>query len=528
MAVSISHLGYRKLSRVIFEWQAADRASLLALFILLEVSSHWLWCLFVWWRQDIYGSYVNMDVLYPLWIGLTLMVLFFSWMVSRLSPIRKDTDSLYKWQAIIVTLYSLYIAVVILVMGHSSLVAGVSLVGGAMLGMMLIRRRYVWKAFLGHIVLIFLVTLVPYFGLTIPNLRQMTMSSFPLDGYSYLTYSYLTYSEMTSIENAISASIFKNGILSWETFNQLRLSSAFFWRTTHIYMALPKAIFIIYMFRTLLLILDNSKAEIMQYANQDELTQLKSRRYGLTQMQQALLAMGDKQDFSVILLDLDWFKNINDNYGHDVGDQVLSEVAQTLLKSLSEEVIVSRYGGEEFLIVLPDTTHEGAMTIAKQLRKDIAQQVIKSDDNVDFYITASLGVYTLTHEERARIQNEYKALALEENTQALAELRKNRKQLDRRQGEHRQGERRQERGSHSSNQAGAQQTHAQKRISHRRKRAATEILKAQLPSDICQRLICIADKALYEAKDRGRNQVVSANAVLAAEKDKIAVLYATS
>ncbi|WGV13417.1 diguanylate cyclase [Psychrobacter maritimus] len=520
MAVSISHLGYRKLSRVIFEWQAADRASLLALFILLEVSSHWLWCLFVWWRQDIYGSYVNMDVLYPLWIGLTLMVLFFSWMVSRLSPIRKDTDSLYKWQAIIVTLYSLYIAVVILVMGHSSLVAGVSLVGGAMLGMMLIRRRYVWKAFLGHIVLIFLVTLVPYFGLTIPNLRQMTMSSFPLDGYSYLAYS-----EMTSIENAISASIFKNGILSWETFNQLRLSSAFFWRTTHIYMALPKAIFIIYMFRTLLLILDNSKAEIMQYANQDELTQLKSRRYGLTQMQQALLAMGDKKDFSVILLDLDWFKNINDNYGHDVGDQVLSEVAQTLLKSLSEESIVSRYGGEEFLIVLPDTQHDSAMTIAKQLRQDIAQHVIKSDDGTDFNITASIGVYTLTHEERARIQSEYRALALEESAQPLAEMQKSRRQ------EADINKARTDKTSTnkaSAQKESSQKTRAQKRISHRRKRAATEILKAQLPSDICQRLICIADKALYEAKDRGRNQVVSANAVLAAEKDKIAVLYATS
>ena len=163
------------------------------------------------------------------------------------------------------------------------------------------------------------------------------------------------------------------------------------------------------------------------------------------------------------------------------------------------------------------------MTIAKQLRKDIAQQVINSDGNVDFYITASLGVYTLTHEERARIQNEYKALALEENTQSLTEPRKNHKQLDRR-----QGERRQERGSHSSSQVSAQQTHAQKRISQRRKRAAKEILQAQLPSDICQRLICIADKALYEAKDRGRNQVVSANHMLAAEKDKIAVLYATS
>nr|WP_313975345.1 GGDEF domain-containing protein [uncultured Psychrobacter sp.] len=512
MAVSISHLGYRKLSRVIFEWQAADRASLLALFVLIEVTSHWLWCVFVWWRQDLYGSYVNMDLLYPLWTGVTLMLLFFFWMVSRASPIRTDTGSLYKWQAIMITLYSLYIAVVILVMGHSSLVAGVSLVGGAMLGMMLIRRRYVWKAFLAHIALIFLVTLIPYFGFTIPNLRQMTITSFPLD-----TYSYLTFSETAAIENTISASIFQNGTLSWDTFNQLRSSSAFFWRTTHIYMALPKAIFIIYMFRTLLLILDNSKAEIMQYANQDELTQLKSRRYGLTQMQQALLAMGDKQDFSVILLDLDWFKNINDNYGHDVGDQVLSEVAQTLLESLSEEAIVSRYGGEEFLIVLPDTTHEGAMVIAKQLRKNIAQQVIKSDDNVDFYITASLGVYTLTHEERARIQNEYKALALEASTHPL-EPRKNRKQL----------ERRKERGSHSSNQASAQQTHAQKRISQRRKRAAKEIVQAQLPSDICQRLICIADKALYEAKDRGRNQVVSANHMLAAEKDKIAVLYATS
>jgi diguanylate cyclase (GGDEF)-like protein len=258
----------------------------------------------------------------------------------------------------------------------------------------------------------------------------------------------------------------------------------------------------------------------MQYANQDELTQLKSRRYGLTQMQQALLAMGDKQDFSVILLDLDWFKNINDNYGHDVGDQVLSEVAQTLLKSLSEESIVSRYGGEEFLIVLPDTQHDSAMTIAKQLRQDIAQHVIKSDDGMDFNITASIGVYTLTHEERARIQSEYRALALEESSQPLAETQKYRRQ---------EADINKARTDKASTQKeSSQKTRAQKRISHRRKRAATEILKAQLPSDICQRLICIADKALYEAKDRGRNQVVSANAVLAAEKDKIAVLYATS
>ena len=518
MALSISHLGYRKLSRVIFEWQAADRALLLAVFVLMEITSHWLWCLFVWWRQDIYGSYVNMELLYPLWIGITVLGAFFLWMVSGSSPIRKDNGSLYKWQAILVTLYSIYIALVILVMGHSSLVSGVSLVGGAMLGMMLIRRRYVWKAFLGHIVLIFLVTLIPYFGFTIPNLRQMTITSFPLD-----TYSYLTYSETTAIENAISASIFKNGTLSWDTFNQLRFSSAFFWRSTHIYMSLPKAIFIIYMFRTLLLILDNSKAEIMQYANQDELTQLKSRRYGLTQMQQALLAMKDKQDFSVILLDLDWFKSINDNYGHDVGDQVLSEVAQTLVKSVAEDAIVSRYGGEEFLIVLSNTKHDSAMTIAKQIRLDIAQHVISSDGSADFNVTASLGVYTLTHDERARIQSEYKVADLTESTQSLTSSQKQNDNIKSSQkGRSKQFDSNQD----SLKQGSLKQSSSQKRVAHRRKRVATEIAKAQLPSDICQRLICIADKALYEAKDRGRNQVVSANAMLTVESSKATSIYA--
>lgn len=60
------------------------------------------------------------------------------------------------------------------------------------------------ESLLAHIALIFLVTLIPYFGFTIPNLRQMTITSFPLD-----TYSYLTFSETAAIENAISAAIFK-------------------------------------------------------------------------------------------------------------------------------------------------------------------------------------------------------------------------------------------------------------------------------------------------------------------------------
>ena len=485
MAVSISHLGYTKLSQAIFEWQAADKTSLLALFMVMEVSLHWLWCLFVWWRRDIYDTYVDIALLYPLWFGVTLVALFLLWMTSRFSPVKKANSNLYKWQGILITVYSAYIAMVILVLGHSSLVAGVSLVGGAILGMMLIRRRYVWRAFLGHAAVILAVTFIPYLGVTLPNLRQMTLTVIPLDTY----YSYINYSEITTIENAISASVFQNGTLNWDSVDQLRRSSAFFWRSTHIYMALPKAIFIIYMFRTLLLILDDSKKEILQHANQDELTQLKSRRYGMMQMKQVLKSVEDHQDISVILLDLDWFKEVNDSYGHEIGDRVLVEVAQTLLQSLTDETIVSRYGGEEFLIVLPDTKHDTAMIIAEQLRRVIAKHVIILDDDTAFSVTASLGLYTLTHGERNCIKQACETLNKKDASQSLAK--------------------------------------PQRIPSYSSKRVNRKIPAVQLPHDICQRLICMADKALYEAKGRGRDQVVSANEMLAAKNNNIEALYGT-
>jgi len=484
MAVKISHLGYKRLSRVIFEWQAADRASLLALFVVIEVSTHWLWCLMVWCFRDALDDYVNIHLLYPLWLGVTVMGLFSWWLVGYLSRTRNNCKDLDKWQIMLIVPYTLYIAVVVVMMGYSSLFAGVSLVGGAVLSMMLIKRQYVWYMFLTQIALVLLAIVAPYFGIDLPNLRQLTVIYPILDSPSYLTYN-----EVMAVENMVAAAIFKNTALGWDSVSALQQSSTLFWRSTHVYLALPKAVFIVYMFRTLLLILDDSKNEILLHASQDELTKLKNRRYGLKQMQQALMTVEEDQGFSVILLDLDWFKEVNDNYGHDIGDQVLFEVAQTLLQSLTEEAIVSRYGGEEFLIVLPDTKHDSAMLIAKQLRQDIAQHIIKVDDSVSFRVTASLGLYTLTYAEKMCLKQKYESIALKDRATLHSKP--------------------QTAKSHSSN------------------RMAKQISKAQLPNDICQRLIRVADKALYEAKDRGRDQVVSANKMLAAEKKNVEPLYGT-
>lgn len=272
---------------------------------------------------------------------------------------------------------------------------------------------------------------------------------------------------------------FKDGALSWDKLTELRRSSAFFWRSTHLYLALPKALFIVYVFRALLLILDNSKDEIIKYANQDELTGLNNRRYGLTQMQQVLMA-SNKQSLSVILLDLDLFKDINDNYGHEVGDQVLREVAQLLRGALSDEDILSRYGGEEFLIVLPQKSHGESLVVADRLRRNIAQHVIEGVTGARLQITASLGLYTLTHNELDTIKRTYLS----------ADYLASSKSLNRRQNT---------------------------KPSPHDLASGTKMVTStaeQRPSDICQRLISTADQALYKAKDRGRNQVVSANDLL--------------
>lgn len=481
---------HNKLSQIIFEWQAEDRAALLALFMVLEISLHWLWCLFVWLCQDEIGTYVQMALLPPVWMGVSLMWLLCLWLVFYLVKIKNNLLLLYRWQLVLIAAYSIYIAMVILVMGHSSLVAGVSLVGGAMLGMMLVRRRYMWWAFLWQVAVVVFLTIIPYFGLKLPDLRQLTITSIPLD-----TYNYLTYSEMTTIENAIAASIFKDGKLSWENIELLRQSSSFFWRGSHLYLALPKAMFMVFVFRKLLVILDASKNEILEHANKDELTKLNSRRFGLAMMQKSLMALKEKQSYSVIILDLDYFKNINDTYGHDAGDLVLREVGGLLNSTFELDETVSRQGGEEFLIGLPHISHNAALAIAEDLRLRISEHPIRLVDGRQLPITASLGLYTLSHDELLLLKQSYQLeaqnrnLPLAQSTNSLQETTASNKKLC---------------FIHRLSQALKQQ-----------RQLPSYLVKNEPPADvICQRIISTADSALYHAKKSGRNRVASANELI--------------
>jgi diguanylate cyclase (GGDEF)-like protein/PAS domain S-box-containing protein len=115
------------------------------------------------------------------------------------------------------------------------------------------------------------------------------------------------------------------------------------------------------------------KKLIEKISQQDKLTQLYNRiKLDKTLEDEMHRYNRYKESFSIIMVDIDYFKAVNDEYGHQVGDSVLKEVA-TLLKINTREVdIVGRWGGEEFMIILPKTSIDGAMKLAEKLRVEIA------------------------------------------------------------------------------------------------------------------------------------------------------------
>ncbi|MCB2154732.1 GGDEF domain-containing protein [bacterium] len=112
---------------------------------------------------------------------------------------------------------------------------------------------------------------------------------------------------------------------------------------------------------------------LYESATRDVLTGLDNRRQLLAHMKHHLARTGRLGiQLSFLLLDLDHFKEVNDQHGHDVGDEALCHVANILKQGCRESDLVARWGGEEFAICLPDTGNDEALTLAERLRKSVA------------------------------------------------------------------------------------------------------------------------------------------------------------
>lgn len=132
----------------------------------------------------------------------------------------------------------------------------------------------------------------------------------------------------------------------------------------------------------------------------DYLTEVYNRRYFASRLEEEVNRVKRNQDkiTSLIMLDLDKFKLINDEYGHLIGDAVLKNFADILKKHTRNIDIVGRVGGEEFAMILPNTSIENAVNLVDRMREEVSNQTINIDEKSIKY-TVSIGVTTLSHDD---------------------------------------------------------------------------------------------------------------------------------
>jgi diguanylate cyclase (GGDEF)-like protein len=133
-------------------------------------------------------------------------------------------------------------------------------------------------------------------------------------------------------------------------------------------------------------------SNLYQKATIDELTGLYNRHFLMQRIKEEIKkAWRYRQSLSLIFIDLDYFKKVNDEYGHQIGDQLLKELGDFIKKSIRDYDVACRFGGEEFVVLLPQTTLDNAYELADRLREKIINYLFCADTK-QLKITASFGV----------------------------------------------------------------------------------------------------------------------------------------
>lgn len=139
--------------------------------------------------------------------------------------------------------------------------------------------------------------------------------------------------------------------------------------------------------------LRNTYKRSIDLALTDELTKLYNRRYFNSHLDGLLLQAEDQnKSVSLLMIDIDHFKSINDTYGHDEGDKVLVEVAQRIKRHVRDCDLVARLGGEEFVVVMPDARTGVGLQVAERLRQSIESKAIVLDCGKELTVTVSVGL----------------------------------------------------------------------------------------------------------------------------------------
>lgn len=163
---------------------------------------------------------------------------------------------------------------------------------------------------------------------------------------------------------------------------------------------------------------ENYKKELEVLAVKDTLTNIGNRRFFHQKLdEQIALTQRYNDPFSLIIFDIDFFKKVNDNYGHDMGDKVLVEYTKYIISMLRETDIFCRIGGEEFIVILPNTTKDKAYLLAQKLRESVENYKAvlpitmsfgvtgyeKGDDDTSIYKRVDVALYKAKETGRNKV-----------------------------------------------------------------------------------------------------------------------------
>ncbi len=171
------------------------------------------------------------------------------------------------------------------------------------------------------------------------------------------------------------------------------------------------------------------QTQIYKMANYDAVTQARTKAYFLDQIQQEFSHSRRRSlPLSLIIFDIDFFKKVNDQYGHPAGDYVLKKIAETTLKTIRSEDLFARYGGEEFVILMRETLESDAIKLAERLRQLIAAQVFLFETHairtsISCGVTCLKGENFRNFEEMIKVADEYLYFAKQNGRNRVASLK---------------------------------------------------------------------------------------------------------
>lgn len=341
---------WRKRLSAALEWSAVDKGLILLTMILPIYGQYLLWSSYVLSRHD-REKLVNVALTTEImkievgFIIVGILILLFGLYLRRTKP-----NGLI-FQHVALHFFSLTLVAMSYTIGTVSFCAGLVLLGAPVFGFILMDRQAVW-------------------GATITALAVLI-------GLSYATaYGLLPYAPVMVTPTDHNSNLF--------------------WMNSVFFFAAPFFIPIILMADQMLMWWREREEKIRHMSRTDALTGIHNRMSILGILDNEVVrAERSKSSLSFVILDLDHFKKVNDVWGHPTGDLVLKTAAKVLKHNIREIDALGRYGGEEFVIVLPGADHLEAQKIIERCRIKLSETEIFSDNNTLIKITASFGLVSV-------------------------------------------------------------------------------------------------------------------------------------